>query len=215
MKNYSYDEEIFDEEEHKEIKLYDFDLSLEENFSDGFSEKYILFKVNKSGNVIVEETRNILPNPQSKCVVNIQDMEESDTVIIDYESIFGIRLLSFIEYDSNFFSCDERVFFEAIIIKYKSFDFKPFYWSKQIIFDELGIKKDRADKIISKFISLGLLSTHVVTRSSDGRPQQITYFDLKVAKLIELLPKIIKDFDNKNLMHDIKKYLIPALKKVS
>lgn len=215
MRNLFNDEEIFDEEEHKEIKLYDFDLSHEDNFSDGFSEKYILFNVNKSGNVFVEEQKNILPNPQSKCVVNIQDMEESQTIIIDYESLFGIRLLSFIEYDSNFFSCDERVFFEAIIIKFKGFDFKPFYWSKQTIFDELGIKKDRADKIINKLVNLGLISTQLVTRNSNGRPQQVIYFDLKVLKLIELLPKIFKNYESRNIVHDIKKYLYPAIKKVS
>jgi hypothetical protein len=134
---------------------------------------------------------------------------------IDYDTFFGLRFLSYMGYNSDFFLCDERIMFEALLIKFKYFDFKPFYWSKEMMFKEIGIKKDRANKIIEKFINLGIVSKELVKTSIENRPMQITYYNLDAKKIIYLVPKIYKERENFDLKSQLEKYLMPALNRHS
>ncbi|MEG2309139.1 hypothetical protein [Chryseobacterium sp.] len=215
----SYDSEDF-EESFKEIKLYNHNISLEENFEKSKNPKYVLIEVNQHGCMSVDDDIiNTVLSPNDKIVANIDDFHRYtfEKCLVDYDSIFGVRLLTFMKYDSNFMSCDERVFFEALIIKYKKSDFTTFYWSKERIFTELGIKKDRAEKIITRFKELGIISVEKKTRSFEGKPQQVNYFFLHPEKIIELLPKIFGEEDEEDFIfpghRDIKKYLRPGLEK--
>jgi hypothetical protein len=204
-------EEVYsssDEPVMKEISLYDNCKSLEENFESSFKSKYILVEVKKNGSMSIG---SFIPDQFSKFVVDIKKIEKfglTEFLVVDYDSIFGTRLTSFINYNSDFFTCDERVVFEALLIKNKYFK-KPFYWSKVEIWKELGIKKDRANKIIKKFCSeLEIISTEVKKSILDGRPQQITYFTLKSKKICELLPQIYNEREsNVSQIAQIKKYL--------
>ncbi|WP_298156127.1 hypothetical protein [Flavobacterium sp.] len=199
-----------------EIELYDNHKSVDENFENGSSKKYILIEVDKNTSFSVANVASVIPTPQSRCLIDIEKVEDYGSlefIPIDYDTIFGLRLLSFEKYKSDFFQCDERVMFEAFLIKYQRFGFKPFYWSKEVIFEEVGIKKDRATKIIEKFINLGIASKKCVSSFINNRPMQINYFDLNPDKIIELLPLIYLERESISMETEIKKYLIPALKK--
>jgi hypothetical protein len=208
------------EDGFKEISLYDHTLTKEENFAES-DEKFVIFKVNKDGEFGVTDKENIIPCPLTKCLVNlstIEDVAEEFTFApVAYNSFMGVEVLNFMKYNSDFFTCDERVFFITLLVKFKCFDFKPFYWSKEKIFLEIGVKKDRANKIINKFKELGFLSTELVKTKIEGRPMQVTYFDIDGGKIIDLLPKILRsDEDNDGNIYtnpDIEKYLKPSIKK--
>lgn len=212
-------EEFEEFEELINIPLYDLALDSEENFKDGIETKYVLLPVNKDG-VVNEISFTPLLNAGGKIIMsNEQHRQNMDYVtdffVVDYDSMFGLRLLVFQKYNSKFFSCDERVFFETLLIKFHAFRFKPFYISYPTIFNELGIKKDRAITISRKFHKLGFLKTEIKTKSIEGRPSQVTYYNLDTDKILELLPKIYLDEHFENINRDIKKYLEPAFKKVS
>lgn len=198
-----------------EIEIYDDNLTCEENFENWQGPKYILIRVERDGWMFIEDMERSEPSVTSfdKIMVNKHLNYTFDSHMIDYDTIFGTRLLNFMKYDSNFFSCDERVFFEALLIKYKKSDYTTFYWSKNRIFNELGIKKDRADKIINKFKTLGFLTTEKKTRQFEGKPQQVTYFILHPSKIIELLPSIFLETAEFNFdtHRDVIKYLKPGL----
>lgn len=209
--DYEEDEDELREEEPylQEIHVYDPCKSKDENFEDGISPKYFLTAVYSSGIMSVEEK---IPDQFSKVVYDLNKIEEygssPEMMIVDYDTIFGLRLTSFIKYNSTFFSCDERVFFEALLIKYKAFGSKPFYWSKEVIFQELGIKKDRATKIINKLKALEILATEVRKSVVNNRPQQITYFIINKSKIMELASEIYKEREDDNIiLNDLKKYL--------
>lgn len=199
-----------------EIELYDNHKTFEENFEFGKNKKFVLIEINGSKKVSVASTLSVIPTPQSKCIIDIEKVEDYSSlefIPIDYDTIFGLRFLSFIKYNSDFFVCDERIMFEALLIKYKAFDFKSFFWSKEKIFEEVGIKKDRATKIIEKFIELGIITKQLIKTTIENRPMQINYYDLNPDKILELLPKIYQERDEINIYSEIKKYLIPVLKK--
>ena len=201
---------------YQEIELYDNYKSFEENFKTGKDVKYILIGLSKHHCFTIENPEEILPTPQSKCVIDelkVEDYHGLEFIPIDYDTLFGLRLLSFQKYKSDFFNCDERVLFETLLIKYQRFDFKPFFWSKEVIFKEMGIKKDRATKIIQKFIDLEILTKEVKSSVVDKRPQQITYYDLQPERIIELIPEIYFEREVVSLKNEIQKYLYPVLKK--
>jgi hypothetical protein len=214
-----YGEEPEELEELIDVPLYDLTLDSEENFEDGIETKYVLLPVNKYG--VVNET-NFTPllNAGGKIIMSNDKLRQNmdyvtDFFVVDYNTMFGLRLLVFQKYNSDYFSCDERVFFETLLIKFRGFKFKPFYISYSTIFEELGIKKDRAITISRKFGELGFLKTKIETSVIDGRPSQVTFYHLETDKILELLPQIYKDKHFEEIDGDIKKYLEPALKKVS
>lgn len=200
----------------QEIELYDNHKCFDENFEIGADKKYILLEINKNKEFALKDFGDIIPNSQTKCIIDIEKVEDFSSlefISYDYDTLFGLRLLSFIKYKSDFFTCDERVMFEAMLIKFRRFDFKPFYWSFNKIYEELGIKKDRATKIIKKLISLGIISQKLVKTFIDNRPLQINYYDLNPERILSLISSIYHERENVNLETEIKKYLFPSLKK--
>lgn len=201
---------------YQEIELYDNQKTFDENFEKGKSKKYVLIEIDKNKKFSIANIASVIPTPQSKCIIDIEKVEDFgslEIIPIDYDTLFGLRLLTFQKYKSDFFLCDERVMFEAFLIKYKGFDFRPFYWSLNKVLEEVGIKKDRASAIIEKFIKLGIASKKLVKTQIENRPMQINYFDLNIDRIIELIPEIYLERDSVNLETEIKKYLIPVLKK--
>lgn len=213
-----YDEDE-DDDRTTEVKLYDLSLTHDENFEDGTTTKYILLPINRI-DYLGDKSYTPLVNAGAKLIMNYKEFAENsntlmDFMVLDYDSIFGLRLLSFQKYNSDFFSCDERVFFETLLIKFHSFNFKPFFISYPTIQKELGIKKDRVITISKKFQKLGFLTSEIKTSFKENRPSQITYYALDADKIMELLPQIYKRKDFYDIENDLKKYLEPALKNVN
>lgn len=205
------------EERLTDVPLYDLSLTNDENFTDGYRTKYILLPINKNGECSANPYSPLL-NAGAKIVMNSSKFEENseyliDHFILDYDSMFGLRLLSFQKYNSALFSCDERVFFETLLIKFHRFNFNPFYISYSTIQKELGIKKDRVITISKKFKALGFLNTEIQTSLIEDRPSQVTYYYIDANKIMELLPEIYIKEHLDVIGRDIKKYLEPALKK--
>ncbi|MDY3521063.1 hypothetical protein JSO54_02130 [Riemerella anatipestifer] len=205
-------------ENSQSISLYDFEKSFDENFDNENVKKYILIEVRGKDNFSVINPSN-LPTPQSKIIIDIEAIEKHSSMefaLIDYDTIFGTRFTTFIKYDSDFLACDERVFFEGLLIKYKKFGYKPFYWSKEVIYKETGIKKDRASRIISRFVELGIISTEIKRSVVSNRPQQITYFDLNSDIIFDLIPKLFKDREDIFIVEkNLKEYLSPVYRGTS
>lgn len=210
--------EDLEEEEPIVLEVYNHDLTLEENFPPGKVSKYICIKVHKNGEMLVMDD-NYYESPLTgadKFILRADEYSQFDTYMVDYDTIFGTRFLRFMQYN-DVFDCQERVFFEALLIKFKKSDFKNFYWSKTKIKDELGIKPDKAESIIKRFKKMGFLKTALIKSMDEvkKRPQQVTYFTLDAKKVIEILPSLYKEDAEYNfpLHRDIIKYLTPALKK--
>jgi hypothetical protein len=111
---------------------------------------------------------------------------------MERNSLFSINLINFMKYKSEV-ACDKRVFFEAIIIKHLSFNSKSFYYSRKNIAIELGIKRDRATKIIQEFIELGFITIANVSSNQNGKPRQVNYFTLIPDKIPEAAQKLLKN----------------------
>ena len=63
-------------------------------------------------------------------------------------------------------------------------------------YEELGIKKDRATKIIKKLISLEIISQKLVKTFIDNRPLQINYYNLNPERILSLIPSIYHEKEN-------------------
>lgn len=194
----------------EEISLYDQTKTHAENFSDGKRVKFAMLPIFKEK---PSEEIDFTPllHAGSKIVLKREELfanygEGYAFLMTDYDSIFGIRLLSFQRY-TDFFSCDERVLFETMIIKFRSFGFKEFYYSLPSIYKELGIKESRAKTIIKRFIDLGILSKNVKSKSIYDRPTQVSYYKLNLKNIVNLLPKIFDKEHIEKVQHDIDKYL--------
>lgn len=88
---------------------------------------------------------------------------------------------------------NERIFFDWLTTKQAmGFEFLPFYYSKQRIEEETGIKKDALDKIVKRFEAMGFLSTEMRTNEIG----KYRYFFMDFAKVCNRLPEIVdKDSD--------------------
>lgn len=213
--------EILAENNHGkgEIELYDESIQFEENFKDGSNVKYVLLPIYKN-NKKDEYNYTKLINAGSKVILNKKKVmdkysEGLNYFILDYDSIFGLRLLSFQRYKSDFFSCEERVLFETIIIKFHQFLFREFFYSFSNIQKELGIKKDKANTIVKKFIKMEILSSHVKTTVIKGRPSQVTYYNVNANKVIELIPLVYNEEFQEQSKDELIKYLEPAINRRS
>ena len=210
-------EDLIDEENDskEEIELYNQSLSYEENFEDGKRVKFLLLPLFKNQK---DNELNFTPilNAGATIIMNRKQLagaysENFHYIIADYDSIFGLRLLSFQRY-TNFFACDERVLFETLLIKFKRFDYKAFFLSIPTIYKELGIKETRANTIIKRFIELNILTKEVRTSYTNNSPSQVSFYFINANKVIELLPTIYYEFHLDNIQKDIETYLMPALK---
>lgn len=195
-----------------EIKLYDFNKSFDDNFYDD-TDKHIIIKVSKSDENICVTT----PDVHSVCLSSTKrmgNMEQLKHLVWDYDTIFGTRYNVFKKYDTKFFDCQERVFFEALIIKYKRKGYKRFRWEKSKIGFELGIKRRKLDSIVKRFKDLGIIKSaecRMTKKAKNSRYSQGFHFTLDSKKIIELLPKIFSKFDYDRVEKDIKRYLSPDL----
>lgn len=107
------------------------------------------------------------------------------------ESLFSIYLLNIKRYNPNV-EPDKRIFFEALIIKAISFG-KEYYLTREMILNEMGIKKDRAKALVNDFKELGLITVQVRKSTQDGLPRQKTYFTVHPERIIETSKILFRD----------------------
>lgn len=114
----------------------------------------------------------------------------------------AINILKFQRYNFKFFSCEEAVFFEYIVIKGKSFTKTgSFFHSSSTIEKETGIKKHSLQSIINRFKDLKIIEVEV-----KGMPR-VKYFSVNFPQIITLLPEIFKLSENSILYADFKTQL--------
>ncbi len=96
---------------------------------------------------------------------------------------FAVYIKELQQYNFDFFSLEEVVFFEYLIIKAQSFK-REFFHSSATIEKETGIKRSKLKAIINKFEKLGIVKVEV-----KGFPL-VKYFIVDFVKIQTLLPKI-------------------------
>ena len=97
----------------------------------------------------------------------------------------AINILKLQRYNFDYFTCEEAVFFEYIVIKGKSFArMDAFFHSSSTITKETGIKKHSLKTIITHFIQLGIIDVEV-----KGMPK-VKHFKVVYLRIIELFPQI-------------------------
>ena len=98
----------------------------------------------------------------------------------------AVNCLKFQYYNFNFFSCQEIVLFETLIvlggISFKKKD--EFFHSTKTLTDKTGIKKHTVDKSIERFETLGIIDVEV-----KGMPR-VKFYKMNWDNIIELLPEI-------------------------
>ena len=104
-------------------------------------------------------------------------------------------------YNFNFFTLEEVVFFEYLVVKAPLFKFKEFYHSTATIAKEIGIKRSKLDSIIIKFGKMGLLKVEV-----KGFPK-VKHFSINFEKIRLFLPQIYQSAENGKLSADMNKLL--------
>jgi hypothetical protein len=113
----------------------------------------------------------------------------------------SINIQKLQRYNFNFFKLEEVVFFEYLVVKSKSFKFKPFFHSSETIFKETGIKRNKLDAILKRFIELEILSIEI-----KGFPK-VKHFVVNFEKVQYYLPKIYQSAENGRLHPYITKLL--------
>lgn len=96
---------------------------------------------------------------------------------------FAVNVRKLQRYNFDFFSIEEVVFFEYIVVKGISFG-GEFYHSSETIRRQTGIKKHALKTIINRFERLGIFSLRI-----KGMPR-VKYFMLNHNAVINLLPQI-------------------------
>lgn len=81
---------------------------------------------------------------------------------------------------------EEILVFEKMLVAYRSFRLKPFYYQKSRLLKDLRIKRDRLDKAIAALVRAGVL---IATNTGSGR--KIKY-SINMRKLIDALPFLYK-----------------------
>lgn len=177
-------------------KLFNPEFSKEENFATG--RNYILLKITDT-QLLVEDPKKIF-TPDTKYTTKTDHLFEFgnnlEVIFMDTRetSPHAVYMNKFRIYNPTYFSCDERVFFEALLVKHKRFGGK-FTWSLPQTQKELGIKRTRRETIIQKFTTLGIIKTEGIPMP-DELIKEITCFTVDIPKIIELIPKIYcKDAD--------------------
>ena len=105
-------------------------------------------------------------------------------------------------YNFNFFSLEEVVFFEYLVVKAPLFKFQEFYHSTATIAKEIGIKRSKLESIINKFGKMGLLKVEV-----KGFPK-VKHFTVNFEKISFYLPQIYQSAENGKLSADMSKLLV-------
>ena len=119
-------------------------------------------------------------------------------------TLFSINLLNFIKYKPEI-DFDIRLMFEAFIIKMLSFG-GTFFLSMPMIQKEFGIKRSRAEVIISYFKSIGFIKSEVKKTIIDGQFKQMTYYTVQPKHIIETSALFFTD--NKEFVRKLSPRLI-------
>lgn len=103
----------------------------------------------------------------------------------------AVNCLKFQYYNFDFFSCQEIILFETLIVLGGiSFRKKEeFFHSTKTLTDKTGVKKHTVDKSIERFETLGIIDVEV-----KGMPR-VKFYKMNWSNIIELLPEIYK-FDD-------------------
>ena len=121
---------------------------------------------------------------------------------------FAVNIRKLQRYNFEFFTTEEAVFFEYIVVKSKLFN-GEFYHSGQTIRQETGIKRSALNTIVSRFQALGIFKVEV-----KGMPS-VRYFWVDYRKIIELLPQIYllnSDLAKQTNLHQLLlDYLVPQM----
>ncbi len=104
-------------------------------------------------------------------------------------------------YNFNFFSLEEVVFYEYLVIKGRAFLFKPFYHSSATIAAETGIKRNKLETIIKKFQELQLIKVEL-----KGYPK-VKHFLVNYSIIPSLFGKIYQFTENGKLTVENRKLL--------
>ena len=112
-----------------------------------------------------------------------------------------VNILKLQRYNFKFFSLEEVVFFEYLIVKAKAFGFGQFYHSTETISGETGIKRTKLNTIISKFIELEILQVEI-----KGFPK-VKHFKVDFERIYALLSQIYQSAENGKLSADTLKLL--------
>jgi len=192
--------------------LYDFDKVFSENFYYQ-RDKFIVLKVCPEDNDI----STLIPDTFTKCLSTPEILEKVGRLkflVMDYDTLFATRYDKIRNYDSNFFSAEERLLFESLLTKFKRNEFKTFRWEKSRIGYELNINRHKRDKIILRFKDLGIIksATAKSCKGKNGRNANSYFFNLDCKRILELLPEIYAQLNYEKVKHDLYKYLAPALK---
>lgn len=112
-----------------------------------------------------------------------------------------VNVLKLQRYNFKFFSLEEVVFFEYLMVKAQAFGFGQFYHSTETISSETGIRRTKLDTIIGKFNDLGILRVEV-----KGFPK-VKHFTVDFEKIHALLSQIYQCAENGKLSADMLKLL--------
>lgn len=104
-------------------------------------------------------------------------------------------------YNFDFFSLEEVILFEYLVIKGKAFQFKPFYHSSATIAKETGIKRNKLDSILKKFQGLQLIKVEL-----KGYPK-VKHFLVNYPVIPSLFGKIYQFAENGKLSVENRKLL--------
>ena len=113
----------------------------------------------------------------------------------------AINIKKLQRYNYNYFCCEEVILFEYLVVKGKSFKFKPFYHSSETIFKETGIKKHSLNTILKRFKELGYISIEV-----KGMPK-VKHFTVHYPKIQEDLAKIYLLEENGKQLYEFRQLL--------
>ncbi|MGV3529140.1 MAG: hypothetical protein ACO1OO_09610 [Flavisolibacter sp.] len=112
-----------------------------------------------------------------------------------------VNIIKLQRYNFKFFSLEEVVFFEYLVVKAKAFGFGQFYHSTETISSQTGIKRTKLDTIIGKFNKLGILHVEV-----KGFPK-VKHFTVDFEQIQALLSQIYQSAENGKLPADMLKLL--------
>lgn len=93
----------------------------------------------------------------------------------------AINILRLQEYNFDKFSLEHVVFFEWLIVKFRSFHFKEFHYSFRRITSETGLKKHTLNKLIQYYSDAGFL-----WHESRGMPKT-SHFNITTSKIIPFI----------------------------
>jgi hypothetical protein len=113
----------------------------------------------------------------------------------------AINIRKFQRYNYNYFSCEEVVFFEYLVVKANAFKQVPFFHSSETIFKETGIRKHALKTIIKRFENLNYISIEV-----KGMPR-VKYFTVHYPKIQADLEHIYLLEDNGKPLYEFRQLL--------